>query len=186
MEASVRWCDWDNQGLEHCVLRQDAAGLSLEGVVAGTREGRYGACYAVQTDGHFRTREVRLHYIGGPALHVRADGRGHWRDAMNDAPIPELDGCLDVDIGATPATNTLPIKRLDLQEGESRNVLAAYVPLPGQIDGAFLPCRAEQRYTCLVAARRYRYEGLFRGFAAELDIDANGLVIDYPQTFRRL
>ena len=30
------------------------------------------------------------------------------------------------------------------------------------------------------------YEGLFRGFKADLALDADGLVMDYPETFRRL
>ena len=33
---------------------------------------------------------------------------------------------------------------------------------------------------------RYRFEVLPRGFAAELLVDADGLVIDYPQLFRRV
>lgn len=95
-------------------------------------------------------------------------------------------GCVDVDIGITPATNSLPIKRLKLKAQESRNIKAAYVPLPDQIDEVFLPRPAEQRYTCLVPGQRYRYEGLFRAFTAELEIDEAGLVLDYPETFRRV
>ena len=46
--------------------------------------------------------------------------------------------------------------------------------------------RAEQRYTCLTPDRRYRYEGLFRAFTAELEVDEVGLMLDYPDTFRRV
>ena len=56
----------------------------------------------------------------------------------------------------------------------------------GLEQGAFLPLRAEQRYTCLRQGRRYLYEGLFRGFSAELELDEAGLVLDYPDTFRRV
>ncbi len=161
-------------------------GLSLEGVVIGTRDGDCGAHYRVETDAGFVTREVRLRYIGGPELHVVSDGQGHWHDRLTDQPLPDLDGCFDVDIGVTPATNLLPIKRLQLSDQTSRDILAAYVPLPSQIEGAFLPRPAKQRYTCLSLGRRYRYEGLFRDFSAELEIDAHGLVLDYPDTFRRV
>ncbi len=37
--------------------------------------------------------------------------------------------------------------------------------------GYFRPTRADQRYTCLAPGRTYRYEGLFRSFVADLDID---------------
>ncbi len=184
--AMVRWQDWEGHGLEHCFCRENAEGLVLEGVVAGTRLGAYGGHYIVRTDPLFRTREVRVKYVGGPSLHVESDGEGNWRDMIAPKTLSALDGCLDVDVGITPATNTLPIKRLKLRAEESRGIVVAYVPLPDQVKGDFLPLRAEQRYTCLERERRYRYEGLFRAFTAELEIDAAGLVLDYPDTFRRV
>lgn len=186
MRTSVRWRDWQGKGLEHCGLTQSSDGLRLEGVVAGTRASLYGAHYAVRTDENFRTREVQVVYVDGPRLHILADGKGNWRDEIADAPLSSLEGCLDVDIGVTPATNMLPIKRLRLNETESEDICAAYVPLLSEISGPFLPRRAEQRYTCLKLNRRYRYEGLFRAFSAELEIDDFGLVLDYPETFRRM
>lgn len=186
MIRQVRWSDWEGNGLEHCVLSLSQEGLALTGVVAGTRETRYGAHYFVGTDDRFRTRVVRVTYLGGPSLDVSSDGEGHWWDTLADTPLPELEGCFDVDIGVTPATNTLPIKRLALAGDESRDIRAAYVPLPGQITERFIPRPADQRYTCLAQGARYRYEGLFRGFSAELALDAAGLVIDYPDTFKRV
>jgi uncharacterized protein len=186
MKTTVRWCDWKGNGLEHCCLRQSADGLHLEGIVAGTRESLYGAHYAVRTDENFRTREVHVTYVDGPSLHILADGKGNWHDVIADASLPSLEGCLDVDIGVTPATNTLPIKRLGLNEAESQNISAAYVPLFSQISGPFLPRRADQRYTCLTLNRLYRYEGIFRAFSADLEVDEFGLVWDYSETFRRI
>lgn len=184
--AVVRWQDWDGHGLEHCVCLENDLGLTLEGVVAGTRHGLYGGHYFVRADTDFRTREVRVAYVNGPCLHVEADGAGNWRDVIGDRALPTLVGCMDVDIGITPATNMLPIKRLNLKAQQAKDVTAAYVPLPDQIEGDFLPQRAEQRYTCLKPGHRYRYEGLFRAFTAELEIDPFGLVLDYPETFRRI
>ena len=42
----------------------------------------------------------------------------------------------------------------------------------------------EQRYTRL-GKRRWLYEGLFRGFQAELVVDGDGIVLDYPETCLR-
>lgn len=36
------------------------------------------------------------------------------------------------------------------------------------------------------AGRLYRYEGLFQGYVGELPVDTDGLVLDYPGTFRRV
>lgn len=50
----------------------------------------------------------------------------------------------------------------------------------------------QQRYTCLEltsSGGRYRYESLVNGvssFTAELPVDRDGLVLDYPELFRRV
>lgn len=183
MKQMVRWRAWEGEGLEHCVYDDGEDGLTLESVVTGSPEGLYGY-YRVRTDAAFRTREVRVDFVGGPALHLGADGEGHWRDLAGNRALPALDGCLDVDIRITPSTNTLPIRRLNLAAGESRNILVAYVPLP-EGAGDFAARPVGQRYTCLEAGRRYRYEGLDSGFTAELAVDAAGVVLDYPGLFRR-
>ena len=86
---------------------------------------------------------------------------------------------MDVDLGWTPATNTLPVRRLGLTVDEGRDLVAAWVrpdlvvqPLP-------------QRYE-RVGARRYRYESRGGRFGVELDVDEHGLVLDYPGFWRRL
>lgn len=186
MKNVVRWCDWEGKGLEHCVCLEDSDGLTLEGVVVTTQDGLHGGHYRVRTDAAFRTREVRVDHVGGPSLYVAADGEGHWRDLIGDRALPELNGCLDVDIRMTPATNTLPIRRLKLKAEEISDIAVAYVPLPGQMAGDFLPRRVEQRYTHLAPDSRYRYEGLATGFTVELEVDEAGLVLDYPGVFRRV
>ena len=189
MEKPIRWTDWQGNGTEHCHVSITPNGVVIEGVVAGTRGGLYGATYRVSTDEAFNTRRVGIAYVGGEVLDVEADGQGNWIDRIAMSALPELEGCLDVDIGVTPATNMLPVLRLSSQgfaEGESRDILAAYVPLPGEITERFVPRRAEQRYTCLKAGSLYRYEGLFRKFEAELAFDEDGIVLDYPDTFRRV
>ena len=185
MTTAVCWREWDGEGLEHCAYRLDETGLMLEGVVASAQEGGYGGHYLVRADAAFRTRDVRVAYVGGPALHLRADGEGGWRVAADGRPLPELDGCVDVDIRITPATNTLPIRRLMLDVGESREISVAYIPLPDG-EGGLAPRRVMQRYTRLEGLGRYLYEGLDSNFSAEIEVDAAGLVLDYPGVFRRL
>lgn len=182
MDREVRWAPWRGPGLEHLRLRRTPAGYLAESVVIGARNGRgFGLSYRILCDDAWRLREARLALVGqGQVLDLCADGQGRWwrRDGTR---LPELDGCIDIDLSATPFTNTLPIRRLGLAEGESRALRVAYVPVPG-----FEIVAVDQRYTCLEAGRRYRYEGLFRGFVGELPVDADGLVIDYPETFRRV
>ena len=95
----------------------------------------------------------------------------------------ELDGWIDVDISATPFTNTLPIRRLGLEHGESEELTVTYIRVPELLVGP-----ERQRYGCLEAQTDgglYRFEALPSGFTAELPVDVDGLVIDYPGLFRR-
>ena len=56
-----------------------------------------------------------------------------------------------------------------------------YIPMP-----SLTPVIDEQRYTCIEPGRRYLYEAVDRTFSAELEVDEDGLVVDYPTLFRRL
>jgi uncharacterized protein len=85
---------------------------------------------------------------------------------------------MDIDFAATPFTNTLPVRRLDLQPGESAEIAVAYIDAHSL---GVMPIR--QRYTCLESGAdggRYRFEALPYaalpdGFSAELSVDAMGL-----------
>lgn len=180
LDRTVRWQAWDGDGLEHCRIRQTDAGILAEAVVIGGRGGTpYGLTYRVLCDQDWRVREVDVAIAGGAALSLRADGNGHWFDGEGQL-LSALEGCIDVDIAATPFTNSLPIRRLKLGESEAADIRVAYVPLP-----SLEPEAVAQRYTRR-GGNLYLYEGLFRNFTAELEIDADRLVIDYPETFRRL
>lgn len=185
------WAAADGPGLEHLRLAVDAAGVAADGVVVGVEEGHaFRLRYAIRCDAAWRVREVRVEALEVDAGEVvlLADGAGRWTDGRGEA-LPELDGCLDVDLSATPFTNTLPIRRLGLRPGESAEIGVAFIAAPGLGVAA-----VRQRYSCLEARPdrgRYRFEslpygGLPEGFVAELAVDGDGLVVDYPGLFRRV
>ncbi len=186
MQIVARWSGWDHTGLEHCVLRRDDGAITLEGVVIGADRGAsFAARYRVRTDAAACTRSVDLSFLGAPPVRLDADGRGGWTDRASGASVEALEGCLDADIAVTPATNTLAIVRLGLSPGDSARTLAAYLSAPPGGDASPRPSPARQLYTCLTPTL-YRYESLTTGFTAEIAIDAHGLVLDHPDTFRRL
>lgn len=184
----IYWIPWEEPGCEHLRLRPTPEGARALGMILRLREDRHYHCrYELETDAAWRVRRLNFAVSGDveaapKRLLLESDGEGHWQ--VDGAAAPALDGCLDVDIQVTPFTNTLPIRRLDLAAGDSADIRVVYVPVP-----ALTPEPAEQRYTCLEPRRphggRYRYEGLFRNFTAELPVDADGLVMDYPETFKR-
>lgn len=107
-------------------------------------------------------RPYGLHYR--VACTCAPTARATWQGGAGQ-PVEALRGCVDIDISATPFSNTLPIRRLGLAQGEASEFLAAYVAVP-----ALVPEPVWQRYTCLEARRLYRYEGLFRSYVGELGV----------------
>jgi hypothetical protein len=99
-------------------------------------------------------------------------------------PLAQLHDCVDIDISATPFTNTLPIRRLGLKPGESAEIRVAYISIPSlQLSPAL------QRYTCLANYpdhHIYRFESPADDFTADIRVDLDGLVVEYPGLFRRV
>ena len=178
----VRWSAWNgaDAGLEHLDLIEGPEGIVASGLVVGsTDRGPFGLSYRLILDPGWRLRGATLATTAGGRLSLAADGCGGWQDGVGRARA-EFEGCIDIDIEATPFTNTLPIRRLRLGPGESATVRVAYVSLPG----LELTC-ARQRYTALDGGGLYRFESLDGAFTADLQVDAQGVVVDYPGLFRR-
>ena len=185
VEHEVMWAPWEGPGLEHLRLVTSDGGVVASGLVIGLEAGRpFRIGYEIRCDGRWRVREVRVATPDSeqPVLELLTDGEGRWKKRGGES-VPELDGCIDVDISATPFTNTLPIRRLGLKPGEFEQLMVTYVRVPELLVGP-----EKQRYGCLEAQADnglYRFEALPSGFTAELPVDAEGLVIDYPGLFRR-
>jgi hypothetical protein len=189
MERQVMWSPWTGPGLEHLHLLEQEEGILADGLILGVKEQEpFRVHYTIDCDLQWRLRAVHLSApsASSRSLHLFTDGGGFWTAEGGEA-ILSLDGCLDVDISATPFTNTLPIRRLALQPGSSAILSMAYIAIPQMHIEA-----TQQRYTCLEATssgRRYLYESLRDGvswFTAELRVDSDGLVMDYPGLFRRV
>jgi len=191
MPRDILWASWEAPGLEHLRLEVGAEAISADGAIIAIFERVvFRFSYQITCDTTCRVREVRVttSHPAVTSLHLNADGAGRWSNASGE-PLPALDGCMDIDFAATPFTNTLPIRRLDLQPGESTEIAVVYIDAPSL---TVTPVR--QRYNCLarnVDGARYRFEALPYsalpgGFVAEFAVDADGLVKDYPPLFRRV
>jgi hypothetical protein len=178
------WWAWDGPGLGHLRLAIRDSGVVADGMVLGVSDGRpFRLAYEVRCDSHWRVRAVRVGVSGEPPkVELFSDGEGNWRWS-DGRTVPYLDGCRYVDVSATPFTNTLPIRRLGLAPGEAAEISVAY------FDGVELqPWPEPQRYACLEKGDRgglYRFLSLDGGFAADLAVDQDGLVVDYPGLFKR-
>lgn len=106
-----------------------------------------------------------------PMLTFEHEDDGRWR--MNGTEISPLRGALDFDLGISPATNTLAIRRLGLAVGQSAKTLAAWLD---PSDWMLKPLK--QRYA-RVSGTGYDYAS-DTGFAGRLTVDEHGIVRDYP------
>lgn len=180
-ERRWRWI-WQpdlGEGTEQFSFRTTDRGYQARGEVTATPEGKpLNASYLVETDAAWRSRHVRVEVKGGGALEILSDGAGHWRRA-DGAALPELAGCIDPDITMTPFTNTVAIRRLGSRVGEAAEIKVAYILVPE------LTLRAAPQRYARPAERLWRFDGLDIDFTADITVDDDGFVVDYPGLFRR-
>jgi hypothetical protein len=112
MERQVMWSPWTGPGLEHLHLRQEQEEMLADGLILGVEEQvPFRVHYEIHCDPQWRLRAIHLNVPddSSPSLHLFTDGEGLWTTKAGEV-MPSLNGCLDVDISATPFTNTLSIR----------------------------------------------------------------------------
>ena len=174
----------DGHSLVH--LERRARGFRAEGwEVAGEAGQAWMLHFTLTTDAAWRTRSVTLESTdptGSRRARLTADGTGSW--LVDGQPRAELDGCLDVDLAGAPFTNTLPIRRLCLAEGEHAEIRAAWIDVPSLAVHSM-----EQRYTRLEtggALDRYEYRSLPSGRRYLLSVDDEAIVVEYEALATRV
>jgi uncharacterized protein len=173
------WRPDQGEGAEEFTFRATDRGYEARGEVRAVLEGKpLDASYVVETDTAWRTRHVRVDVKDGGTIEILSDGAGHWRRA-DGAKLPELDGCMDPDISMTPFTNTVAIRRLGSGVGAAAEIKVAYVFVPE------LSLRAAPQCYTRLAERLWRFNSLDIDFTADLTVDEEAFVVDYPGLFLR-
>ncbi len=181
MKLEVLWRQLMGIGAEHLILTTDDE-IRADGMAVGEIQSTaYRIQYELVCDTRWTFRQLVVRdMINGRGIRLMRLHDGRWLDDT-DHEVQALSGCTDVDIMITPFTNTLPIRRLTWELAQSRDIAVAYVSVP-ELSASLM----EQRYTCLWKDENggsYRYENLRSGFTAELKVDRDGLVVDYPNIF---
>jgi hypothetical protein len=160
---------------EHCTLTLRDSGLSLVGTVLGAEGGvPVRIEYRVLTDGAGVTTAAHVRDLRGfeaRTVALERDAKGNWR--IDGEIVRALKSCSDVDLGCSPSTNTLPIRRLRLAVGATQTIRAAWVRFP-DLDVV----KAAQTYTRL---DEFTYRYASGDFEAELTVDDDGLVAAYAE-----
>jgi uncharacterized protein len=168
-------------GLERFELLRAPEGWVLRGTILALEEdGPAQADYEIVCDTGWRTNRVEVSLRQGSterSLRLTVEDGRWYEDGKEQETVR---GCIDIDLGWSPSTNTLPIRRLGLAVGEkSGPVTAAWVRFP-ELTLEPLPQEYER-----LAERRYRYSSNGGAFVADLEVDQDGLVVDYEGIWRR-
>jgi hypothetical protein len=190
------WRGLDGFRAEYADVHLYADRLLARGTQIGVEPLPYQARYSLDTRDGFETARLMVDVSGegwSRRLDLLRDQTGAWHasaDASGDAELAEpglasgtdgLGTALDCDLAFSPLTNAMPILRDALHEGgEPRDYEMAWVSLPD-----LGVQRSPQRYEP-IAPGRVRYVSRDGDFRAELELDADGLVVAYEHLAERV
>lgn len=180
MKPLYRWQPTDGIGFEHAEIADRAEGIAINSAVIGEQGGQpFALIYRLLCTANWQVRELQIGTINMPKPMELIRDQDGWRDAVGRR-LPELTGCLDVDISATPLTNALPIRRLNLAVGQSAEVSVAYIHCPS-LELTVI----NQRYT-RKSETQYLFDLIDGSFSATITVDQDGFVTDYPRLFKAI
>lgn len=176
----MRWRRLDLPGRDEARLRHELGSWRLEGhakFIDGTNRWELG--YTVNCTPDWTTMGAMVKGQsdrGAIEANVARSAMGGW--TLNGAPVPTVAGCTDVDLAFTPATNLLPLRRLDLAVGQEAEVVAAWLTFP---EFSLTPLRQRYRRT---SETTYDYAAPDLRFAGILTVNPDGFVLDYAGLWR--
>jgi uncharacterized protein len=199
MRRLLLWRGLDAWRAEAACIELTERGVRATGTQLGVDPIPYRLDYELDASDGFVTRSLEAEATGGGWTHTLRLERDAdiWRcepSEEGDAPLPPPGGevgglgdALDCDLGFSPLTNVMPVRRHGLHERPgSAELVMAWVSVPDLGLHA-----SRQRYEHVRgddegAIVRFVDLGLFEGFTSELDLDADGLVRVYPGLARRV
>jgi hypothetical protein len=190
LATMVTWAGVGASRLEAVRVVAGDRGIRATGsmVAAATDDSpAYSASYSLSTDeaGLIGRLTVRTITAGGEQhVAISRSEDGTWLvDHGAGAVRTDFDGAVDVDVAYSPLFNALPVRRLGLHRNAAEHELPmVFVHLP-TLDVELI----RQTYrTVSVGQERSIVSFTSERFDAELTVDAEGLVIDYPGLAQRL
>jgi uncharacterized protein len=177
--ATCFWRRLDQPGHDCCRLFRLPGGWKLRGMAVFSESGHpCNFAYEVMVDPQWQTRSARLTGFRGTReidMRIRRRRDGSWR--VGTEVQHEVVDCVDIDLGFTPATNLLAVRRLRLNVGEQADAPAAWLALPS-LKLSVLP----QKYL-RSAKLEYDYEAPSVGYKGRLHVSTLGVVEHYPGLF---
>ena len=149
---TILWHSLDTPGHDAYGLWREADGWHLARTAVFVQDARpFHLSYQVTCDAAWRTqRGAVTDWLGRDpiALDIRVSRGKVW--SLNGREATNANGCTDLNLGFTPATNLIAIRRLKLTVGQEAkaDATAAYLEFPELVLG-----RSEQHYHRVGAER---------------------------------
>ena len=182
LHGSFFWRKLDHPGHDSCRLFKLPKGWFLSGAaVFSDTDKPCHLYYEVTADAVWKTQRAKLFgFVGNNAVDLRIRSTSTRRWFANGVEQDNVAGCLDLDLGFTPATNLVAIRRLSLKVGERAEAPAAYLAFPKirfeKLDQSY---RRTGRTTFEYTAPRF-------GYAETLKVDASGAGLAYPGLYEQV
>ena len=121
------WHCGPNKSIEHFSLTEIEQGWRLRGVaMIPIADEPAEIRYVVDTDDLWHTTSASVDF-GERTIEVTVN-EGTW--TVNGVVDHDLQGCIDIDLGWTPSTNTLPTRRVDPKVGDLVETRVAWLRFP--------------------------------------------------------
>lgn len=176
LEQTILWRRLDLTGYDSCGLWSLDDAWRLAGTSVFCLDDQP-CClsYEVNCDAFWHTRSAKVTgWMGTTSVQLELDvlQEGHW--SFNGVEQPQLNGLIDVDLGFTPATNLIQLRRLSLSVGHQVDARVAYLDFP-----EFTITRLEH-HNHRVEFYKYDYKAPRFDYVATLSVSDVGFVTQYP------
>ncbi|MED3803563.1 putative glycolipid-binding domain-containing protein [Lysinibacillus xylanilyticus] len=184
MNQKLVWKNEEQFGCEYFNITKEEKNFSAKGTiiyVEGDESNAHIVEYKDDLDTNWFTEKLSIIVDEHISLNLSSDGKGNWYE--NDGQvIDKLKGAIDIDISATPFSNSLPINRMDWVLNQEEHFEMVYISIPSlevkkvPQSYKYINNKGHMRY---FKYRCYDYE-------TTICVDEQGLILDYPNVFRRV
>ncbi|MEJ5105718.1 putative glycolipid-binding domain-containing protein [Chryseobacterium sp. MYb328] len=169
------------QSLEYFNLTEDDKNFIVESRIIGSYEGKmYTVDYQLIIDLNWNILEFIIESEVNTVKNKLTGRKLQDEWEINNVINPDFKGFPFIDISLTPFTNTLPINNLQWAENDSQEIKVIYIDI---LNNLIKP--VTQQYT-KIDKHTYHYDNLQTDFKADIVVDENGLVVNYPGLFVKI
>jgi hypothetical protein len=179
MQRNILWKGLDADTTENCYISFFSSAILVHSEISGWINNKPGTVeYYIKLSNNWDVLEFEViaqrESYPVKKYAMKRESSGAWTDS-NGAQQAKYSRCNYIDITLTPFTNSLPINGLKINDAESKDIHVIYIEEDKlRVD--------KQQYTKL-NDNRYRFENDGGNFRADITVDKDGFVTNYPQLF---